>query len=382
MNEQKTLMDLNGLKPIELEVLRLVAAERSNQEIASAVDLSVSTIEKMLGNTDRRSIYRKIGVTTRAGASRWYGDHVLKNGDSAETMRAGRDPVAAVVVASGPSRTTTRSLATLSNMSMLALTVLYVSIGVSVFVPVAILGSRSEFLNFYANIYHLVPLVGGLLGLYRQSRSPLPPRHPHRVAAVIFSLALVSWSLGGALWVYGNARGIVVPYPSWPELGYFSCDVMLLAGAYCLVRQVARIGVAWSILLPNLVLAAAVVAVTALLPRQWQLRHADDPVKFVLDIVYPICDAATIILLTLLARDRAFGALSSQMHRAVFVILGGVAGLFAADLGFSIITTLPKDHPWFYYNGSWNGLMFITALWLVAIGTLTIPLEAEADQAA
>ena len=51
-----------GLTPRELEVLRLVAQGRSNQQIAAALVLSVRTVERHVAN-----IYDKIGASGRAG---------------------------------------------------------------------------------------------------------------------------------------------------------------------------------------------------------------------------------------------------------------------------------------------------------------------------
>jgi DNA-binding CsgD family transcriptional regulator len=53
-----------GLTNREVEVLQLI--ERKNEEIASALYVSLKTIETHIGN-----IYKKIGVSKRAGAIRW-----------------------------------------------------------------------------------------------------------------------------------------------------------------------------------------------------------------------------------------------------------------------------------------------------------------------
>jgi class 3 adenylate cyclase/DNA-binding CsgD family transcriptional regulator len=54
----------DGLSAREVEVLSLVAAGRSNQEIADTLVLSVGTVERHLGN-----LYRKIGVQRRSQAT-------------------------------------------------------------------------------------------------------------------------------------------------------------------------------------------------------------------------------------------------------------------------------------------------------------------------
>lgn len=56
------------LTPREVEVLRLVAAGRSNQQVASSLVISGKTVERHLSN-----IYRKLEVNNRAAATRyWY----------------------------------------------------------------------------------------------------------------------------------------------------------------------------------------------------------------------------------------------------------------------------------------------------------------------
>jgi DNA-binding NarL/FixJ family response regulator len=52
------------LTPREAEILRLVAARRTNKEIAAELVLSVHTVERHVQNT-----YRKIGASSRPDAS-------------------------------------------------------------------------------------------------------------------------------------------------------------------------------------------------------------------------------------------------------------------------------------------------------------------------
>ena len=54
----------DGLTAREAEVLRLVAAGRTNKEIASELVLSVHTVERHLANA-----YRKMSVRNRADAT-------------------------------------------------------------------------------------------------------------------------------------------------------------------------------------------------------------------------------------------------------------------------------------------------------------------------
>ncbi len=64
--------DDHGLSERELEVLRLVAAGRSNREIASALVISEHTVARHLQN-----IYAKLGVSSRTAAGAFAYEHHL-----------------------------------------------------------------------------------------------------------------------------------------------------------------------------------------------------------------------------------------------------------------------------------------------------------------
>jgi DNA-binding CsgD family transcriptional regulator len=64
-----------GLSRRELEVLRLVAAGRTSQEIAVDLFISTRTAEHHIAN-----IYTKIGVSNRAAATRWAVTHRVVEG--------------------------------------------------------------------------------------------------------------------------------------------------------------------------------------------------------------------------------------------------------------------------------------------------------------
>ncbi|HZR43007.1 MAG TPA: LuxR C-terminal-related transcriptional regulator [Ktedonobacteraceae bacterium] len=58
----------------ELEVLCLVADDLTNAQVAQRLSLSLHTV-----NTHLRSIFNKIGVSSRAGATRFAVEHNLCN---------------------------------------------------------------------------------------------------------------------------------------------------------------------------------------------------------------------------------------------------------------------------------------------------------------
>jgi DNA-binding NarL/FixJ family response regulator len=61
-----------GLTPRELQVLRLVAAGKSNREIASALVISERTVDRHVSN-----IFTKLGVSSRAAATAYAYEYQL-----------------------------------------------------------------------------------------------------------------------------------------------------------------------------------------------------------------------------------------------------------------------------------------------------------------
>jgi DNA-binding NarL/FixJ family response regulator len=69
---QRSGVDTAGLSPRELEVVRLVAAGRSNQAIAAQLVLSEKTVARHLSN-----IFGKLGVGSRTAAAAYAYEHGL-----------------------------------------------------------------------------------------------------------------------------------------------------------------------------------------------------------------------------------------------------------------------------------------------------------------
>jgi DNA-binding NarL/FixJ family response regulator len=68
--QQETGLPSNGLSPREIDVLRLLAAGRSNQQIADELVISLNTARRHVSN-----IYDKTGVANRTEASVYARDH-------------------------------------------------------------------------------------------------------------------------------------------------------------------------------------------------------------------------------------------------------------------------------------------------------------------
>ena len=71
--------DVN-LSPRELDVLALIVRGRSNEELGDELFITLNTVKTLI-----RSIYRKIGVTTRAQAVAWGVEHGFPTAGSEES---------------------------------------------------------------------------------------------------------------------------------------------------------------------------------------------------------------------------------------------------------------------------------------------------------
>jgi DNA-binding NarL/FixJ family response regulator len=67
-----TSVDAHGLTPRELEVLRFVAAGKTNRAIAAELVLSERTVDRHVSN-----ILTKLGVSSRAAATAYAYEHEL-----------------------------------------------------------------------------------------------------------------------------------------------------------------------------------------------------------------------------------------------------------------------------------------------------------------
>lgn len=69
-------MPAGPLTPRELDVLELVSAGERSRDVAARLGLREATVKRHL-----YSIYRKLGVTNRVGATAWYLQHYRQPGE-------------------------------------------------------------------------------------------------------------------------------------------------------------------------------------------------------------------------------------------------------------------------------------------------------------
>jgi DNA-binding NarL/FixJ family response regulator len=72
MSVRAAVEEASGLTPRELQVLRLVAAGKSNRSIATDLFLSEKTVARHMSN-----IFSKLGLSSRAAATAYAYEHDL-----------------------------------------------------------------------------------------------------------------------------------------------------------------------------------------------------------------------------------------------------------------------------------------------------------------
>jgi DNA-binding NarL/FixJ family response regulator len=72
LTQSAPYIDAHGLTPRELQVLRLVAAGKTNKAIATELVLSERTVDRHVSN-----IFTKLGVSSRAAATAYTYEHQL-----------------------------------------------------------------------------------------------------------------------------------------------------------------------------------------------------------------------------------------------------------------------------------------------------------------
>lgn len=327
------------------EILRLLTQGNTNQEIAREVGLSPSTISNMLRSDHASSIFQKIGVDNRAAAIVWYTRHC--------------NPPQAV-----------------SSLPVFAaiLTTVYVCVIIFLFLPLNLYADVTSLPYIYSDLNAVVPAVAGIYGLVRVRRMA-GNTNLYKKVTWWLSLALLLWAVGQGLWIiWIFVYRQLVPYPSPADIGYFLCAVFFVRGAYLLQKGLLTDSsqqrfIKWFI---SFVLIALTVAFT-FWARNGRIDLKGDPLKLFLDICYASLDAIGVGMLVYIIRSAMFRNIGVQTQRMVYAIAIGTVILYLADASFAATTSLPTDHPWAYYNGSWPDRIFTTAFWIIGVGITFIP---------
>lgn len=333
-------------------ILQLVAEGKSNREIARLTDYAEDTINHMLSKKDARSIYKRIGVSNRTMAIRYYERHVNQ--------------------LSG-----TYNFPSLFSIILFGtiLTAVYIGIILFLFIPLRFLDDVKNLPHIYSNIFAVIPAAAGIFGLkWYYDIGQSPGSYPE--VLLWLSGGLIFWAIGQILWVICILiTNNFVPYPSPADIGYAAHAVYLIVGFYFLWRAPQRF--TGNNILRATVTAMVFISVSLLLTyiaRGGNLHRGDDPWKLILDITYPTADAAALGMVIGLIGTSLLQEGAIRAKQTIYVLACGLLVLYIADAGFSVTTSLPVNHSWAYYNGNWVDVMFTTAFWILGIGTPLIPI--------
>lgn len=220
-----------------------------------------------------------------------------------------------------------------------------------------------------SEVYGIVALVGGLVGLVF-SRSLGGFKSYFGKAVIFMSLGLLLQEFGQLAYSYMNSIAHVeVPYPSYPDIGFFGSIPVYILGAYFLAKG---LGV-WPIIKKNpiklvasIVLSAAIVATSYwLFLKGYQAAGESKTVVF-FDFGYPLGQAIYVsIAITILLSVQ--GLLGGLMKKPVMLLLFAFLVQYAADSNFLYQTIHETWGPAGYGDFIYMLAYFLMGLAVIAI---------------
>ena len=222
--------------------------------------------------------------------------------------------------------------------------------------------------EWFTNIYFIIPLVGGIVGIFASKRWGGFKSNLGR-AILAFSIGLLGQAFGQIMYnFYAIVLHIEIPYPSIGDFGFFSTGFFYIYGLFQLAKVIgAKItfrtfkGRSIAIILPLLFMAVSYYIFLVGFDYDWQ-----HPVRVILDLTWPLIDSlflAFAILAWLLSKD----FLGGMMKKYVLLLLVALAVEAVADLNF--IYRYSRD---LWYPAGVNDYMYIVAYSLMAIALIRI----------
>lgn len=233
-------------------------------------------------------------------------------------------------------------------------------------------GASETFSNYlYGLLFVLIPVVGGLIGLWRSAQWGFFSSALGR-ATLFSSLGLIAWGLGGLIYSYYNFfLGVEAPYPSIADIAYLSSYPLWAMGVLALSRAM---GAGYALrkpagkvaLLAVPLLAAAVSYYLLINVARGGLDLTGDLLKIFVDVAYPTAD---IVLLTLISVVfvLSYKFLGGRYKMPVVVLMAGFLLQFFADFAFSWQTTLGT-----WYVANWVDFLFTTAMTVITVGVVSL----------
>lgn len=222
--------------------------------------------------------------------------------------------------------------------------------------------------NLLTNFYGLIPLLGGIYGLFI-SRLWGGMKSSVGRGIVFLSLGLITWGIGISIWIYYNfILQVEVPYPSWADAAFILSWPLWGIGMVSLSKATgARFGMQKTTGKLFLLLAPVIVIIFSYyflvtIARGGSFEIADNLFTVFFDLAYPIGDVVILTLATLIygLSYRYFGG---RYRYAIYLILFAFILNYLADFTFSYTTTTES-----YYNGSLADVLFASTMYVFSVG--------------
>lgn len=218
-------------------------------------------------------------------------------------------------------------------------------------------------------IYNFIPFIGGFVGIFRSKSWGFLSTTIGK-AIFFISAGLFSWGSGNFVWAYYNFfQNIIMPYPSFADVGYFLGALLWIVGIVYLAQAT---GAKFSLKHNRIKLFLCIIPVIIITLSYYFLLFvikrtfaSEDLIKIFFDLAYPSLDII-ILTIAILIFGLSVNFFRGKYRLSLFAILGGFVGMYIADFYFSYITTLPE-----YVNGSLPALLYTFATYLLTMGTLS-----------
>ncbi|MFN8478212.1 MAG: LuxR C-terminal-related transcriptional regulator [Kouleothrix sp.] len=375
-----------SLSDRDITILKMVSEGLGNKEIAQQLGMVMSTLEKILGNTDdSRSLYRRINVQNRAAAVAWWVEHrdELEEYGGVAIEQLPATEVISIAEKSSSLGETKFDLLRVA-ITVTAIITCYLIIFFAVFVPTFLQGCRNCPQNLWSNVYLIVPLIGGMLGALYLILTKRYRIWPWGWALSLFSIGLLFWAMGGIAWLWYNVYGHTeLPYPSAADYAYAANAVLMCIAV--LILWWRYVG-SRKMLVPLAVISGISCLLTiygSLSVRNWQmLPTIGDPNKLMFDIYYPTIDTVLTVAFFQVFRTLVSSRSTPLLKGAFSLLLAGLVFNYFADITFCLTTSVPPSNPFAFYNGGISDFAYVTALFLIGLSIQVIPLVGnEAFQA-
>lgn len=224
--------------------------------------------------------------------------------------------------------------------------------------------------NFlYSFLFSLVPLIGGLVGVFRSKIWGGLKSHVGK-AVFFISLGILAWGLGSMVWSYYNLIAhIEAPYPSWADLGFAPSIFFYGLGAVYLSKATgAKFGLRstlakfFIVIAPIVILVLSYYILVNIARAGVLIPEGESPLKMILDIAYPLGDFVSLTI-AIIVSGLSFKYLGGRYTASIVSILLGLAVMYFADFVFSYTTTVGT-----FYNGNWGDLMLTFGLFFLTFG--------------